>query len=313
MATASSTKSFTGSPHTDQALAGFGAGMVSTALLHPLDLIKIRFQVDSARYSEKRPVVGGTIRSFKAIVKDEGVWRGLYRGVTPNMAGATISWGFYFGWYSLIKKYMKKDDQGKLSAVQHLTASAEAGALTALMANPLWVVKTRMCTTTHSTPDAYNGLLDGLKRLYMEEGVRGLYRGIVPALFGVSHGAIQFMVYEEMKKKRNEIRHKKGITSTEELNAQLSQTEYLLMASSSKVAATVITYPYQVLKSRLQNRATRDTYTGVIDCGKKLVQAEGYIGFYKGLAPNIFRVLPGTCITFLVYENLTQYFKNHAS
>jgi solute carrier family 25 folate transporter 32 len=43
------------------------------------------------------------------------------------MAGATISWGFYFGWYSLIKKYMTKDDQGKLSAVQHLTASAEAG------------------------------------------------------------------------------------------------------------------------------------------------------------------------------------------
>ncbi|CAO0799188.1 unnamed protein product [Mucor circinelloides] len=313
MATASSTKSFTGSPHTDQALAGFGAGMVSTALLHPLDLIKIRFQVDSARYSEKRPVVGGTIRSFKAIIKDEGVWRGLYRGVTPNMAGATFSWGFYFGWYSLIKKYMKKDDQGKLSAVQHLTASAEAGALTALMANPLWVVKTRMCTTTHNTPDAYNGLLDGLKRLYLEEGVRGLYRGIVPALFGVSHGAIQFMVYEEMKKKRNEIRHKSGVTSTEELNAQLSQTEYLLMASTSKVAATVITYPYQVLKSRLQNRATRDSYTGVIDCGKKLVQAEGYIGFYKGLAPNIFRVLPGTCITFLVYENLTQYFKNHAS
>lgn len=83
--------------------------------------------MDSARYSEKRPVIGGTIRSFKAIVTDEGVWRGLYRGVTPNMAGATISWGFYFGWYSLIKKYMTKDEQGKLSAVQHLTASAEAG------------------------------------------------------------------------------------------------------------------------------------------------------------------------------------------
>jgi solute carrier family 25 folate transporter 32 len=51
----------------------------------------------------------------------------------------------------------------------------------------------------------------------------------------------------------------------------------------------------------------------VVDCGKKIFQAEGYVGFYKGLAPNIIRVLPGTCITFLVYENLTQYFKNHAS
>lgn len=126
------------------------------------------------------------------------------------------------------------------------------GALTALMANPLWVVKTRMCTTTHNTPDAYKGLLDGLKRLYLEEGTRGLYRGIIPALFGVSHGAIQFMAYEEMKKKRNELRQASGIISSDEHNAQLSQTEYLVMAATSKVAATVITYPYQVLKSRLQ-------------------------------------------------------------
>jgi solute carrier family 25 folate transporter 32 len=120
------------------------------------------------------------------------------------------------------------------------------------MANPLWVVKTRMCTTTRNTPGAYQGLLSGLKRLYLEEGIKGLYRGIVPALIGVSHGAIQFMAYEEMKKKRNEIRQRKGIISNDEHNARLSQTEYLVMAASSKVTATVITYPYQVVKSRLQ-------------------------------------------------------------
>lgn len=120
------------------------------------------------------------------------------------------------------------------------------------MANPLWVVKTRMCTTSFNTPDAYTGLLDGLKRLYVEEGVRGLYRGMVPALFGTSHGAIQFMVYEEMKKQRNDLRKKKGIISTDELNAKLSQTEYLVMAATSKVIASAVTYPYQVLKSRLQ-------------------------------------------------------------
>jgi solute carrier family 25 folate transporter 32 len=120
------------------------------------------------------------------------------------------------------------------------------------MANPIWVVKTRMCTTKHNTPDAYNGLLDGLKRLYLEEGVRGFYRGIIPALFGVSHGAIQFMAYEEMKKKRNELRQAKGMSSTDEHNTKLSQTEYVVMAAASKVTASVITYPYQVLKSRLQ-------------------------------------------------------------
>ncbi|CEG64099.1 hypothetical protein RMATCC62417_01134 [Rhizopus microsporus] len=284
--------------------------MVSTAILHPLDLIKIRFQVN--RYSNQR-MLGGTVKAFREILVEEGFWRGLYRGITPNLAGSTLSWGMYFGWYSLIKKYMKKDSQGKLSPVQHLTASAEAGALTALMANPLWVVKTRMCTTTRHMPDAYKGLFDGLRRLYTEEGIRGLYRGMIPALFGVSHGAIQFMVYEEMKKRRNELRQQMGVIASDELNAKLSQTEYLVMAATSKTIAAVVTYPYQVLKSRLQDQATKDTYKGVIDCAKKVVQAEGFLGFYKGLAPSVIRVLPGTCITFLVYENLTQWFKNHGS
>ncbi|KAI9474852.1 mitochondrial carrier domain-containing protein [Zychaea mexicana] len=208
---------------------------------------------------------------------------------------------------------MKKDEQGKLSAMQHLIASAEGGALTAIMTNPFWVVKTRMCTTTHHTPDAYTGLLNGLNRLAREEGIRGLYRGMVPALFGVSHGAIQFMAYEEMKMWRNDRLKTRNESPEDEHNAKLSNTEYLMMAASSKVLATVTTYPYQVLRSRLQDRTTRDTYTGVVDCMKKITAAEGYVGFYKGLAPNIIRVLPGTCITFLVYENLTQYFKDHAT
>lgn len=105
--------------------------------------------VDAAKRSEQRPLIGGTIKAFRDIVTNEGVFRGLYRGVTPNIAGATASWGFYFWWYetlsiflmkagiivpngiknrySLIKKHMKKDENGKLSAIQHLTASAEGG------------------------------------------------------------------------------------------------------------------------------------------------------------------------------------------
>ncbi|KAI7869072.1 mitochondrial folate carrier protein Flx1 [Spinellus fusiger] len=295
------TKSFTISPHMDQAMAGFSAGMVSTLILHPLDLIKIRFQVQvNTTQKPGIPLLGGTFKTFRSILVHEGLVHGLYRGVTPNMAGATASWGLYFWWYSQIKQALRTEERDTLAAWQHLCASAAAGAVTAVMTNPLWVVKTRMCTTTHTSPEAYRGLWDGLQRLAREEGWRGLYRGLVPGLLGVSHGALQFMAYEEMKKCKGK-------------ETKLSNTEYLLMAGSSKVVATVATYPYQVLRSRLQNRETRDAYKSVVDCVKKIHALEGYNGFYKGLAPNVLRVLPGTCITFLVYENMSQWFKDHAT
>jgi solute carrier family 25 folate transporter 32 len=53
----------------------------------------------------------------------------------------------------------------------------------------------------------YNGMTDALVKVYRMEGVKGLYRGFVPGMFGVSHGAIQFMTYEEMKTMYNKYRN----------------------------------------------------------------------------------------------------------
>ena len=75
--------------------------------------------------------------------------------------------------------------------------------LTLSVANPIWVVKTRLCLPdTPSVPASmrYSGLRDGLYKLYKHEGVRGLYKGFVPGLLGTSHGAVQFMMYEELKR-----------------------------------------------------------------------------------------------------------------
>lgn len=42
-------------------------------------------------------------------------------------------------------------------------------------------------------------------------------------------------------------------------------------------------------------------------------RGEGPIGFYKGLATNALRILPGTCTTFVVYENLVWAFRKLAN
>ena len=59
------------------------------------------------------------------------------------------------------------------------------------------------------------------------------------------------------------------------------------------------------MRTRLQNTESR--YSGSIDCIRKIYNLEGGIGFYKGLTPNLVRVVPATMITFVVYENLSHF------
>ncbi|KAJ3074506.1 hypothetical protein HDU98_011096 [Podochytrium sp. JEL0797] len=288
-----------------QAFAGFVAGAVSTGVLHPLDVIKTRFQIDE---SVKKGNFGirGTLRTFNTIRSLDGT-KGLYRGLTANLGGATLSWGLYFMWYDLIKTQMQNhlDSQSpdydstssssqhntsRLPASYHLAASALAGATTCLVTNPFWLIKTRMCADRASDPGAYSGLWDGLKRMYRGEGVRGLYKGISMSLVGVSHGAVQFMAYEEMKKWRG--------------GAKMTTTDIAVMSVTSKVIAMVVTYPYQVIRARIQNQRVDSDgrYRTSFETIRRIHGGEGVGGFYKGVGPALIRVLPGTVLTFVVYE-----------
>eukprot|EP00842_Homolaphlyctis_polyrhiza_P003329 jgi/Hompol1/3998/HPOL_000694-RA len=301
-------RSFFSSTAIDQAVAGFTAGAVSTAVLHPLDLVKTRFQVDE-RYRARLSMT----RALIEISQKEGL-RSLYRGISANMAGATLSWGLYFWWYSKIKDWMRGSDSAsgnrpsKLSPSQHLLASAQAGILTSMFTNPFWLIKTRMCTQKASDPGAYRHVFHGLHQVYKHEGIRGLYRGIVPAFIGVSHGALQFMAYEEMKHIRMELLQDAS-------GDKLSTLEYITMAATSKVFAAVCTYPYQVIKSRMQVQSTyvNKEYSGFFRTIVNIYRGEGIHGFYKGLGVNIIRVLPGTCITFAVYEGMSKFFRTHGT
>jgi solute carrier family 25 folate transporter 32 len=136
----------------------------------------------------------------------------------------------------------------------------------------------------------------GFKSIYRQDGLRGFYRGFVPSLYGILHGALQFMVYEQLKifqsqRKHGEPRH------------QLSNADYLWTSGLSKIVAGAATYPYQVIRSRLQMHGADDTYRSARDVIAQIWRQEGPLSLYKGLGPNLLRVLPSTCITFIVYES----------
>ncbi|XP_070172570.1 solute carrier family 25 member 32 [Polyergus mexicanus] len=286
-------------------VAGISGGVVSTLMLHPLDLIKIRFAVNDGQ-TNAGPRYNGLRSAMVQIVKTEGV-RGLYRGVTPNVLGSGSSWGFYFFFYNTIKTSIQGGNSKKpLGPSMHMFAAADAGVLTLLMTNPIWVVKTRLCLqyaedVNVAESKKYRGMIDALKKIYRTEGIRGLYKGLVPGLFGVSHGAIQFMVYEEMKNKYYNYLNVP-------IDTKLSTTEYIVFAAMSKLLAAASTYPYQVVRARLQDH--HHDYRGTWHCIQCTWRYESWRGFYKGLSVNLTRVTPATVITFVIYENMFHYLQS---
>jgi len=276
-------------------VAGMSGGVVSTVLLHPLDLLKIRFAVDDGKVGKQN--YSGLGQAVKSIVRLEGV-RGLYRGVVANTVTSASSWGSYFLFYQSIKHKMQGGiSKTQLSSTAHLVAASEAGLLTLIITNPITVVKTRLCLQHRGkamgTSVHYKGMRDAFSKIVQHEGLSGLYKGFVPGLCGVIHGAIQFMVYEDLKCHYNNY-HRKAIDSP------LSPTAYLSCAVISKLVAAVTTYPYQVVRARLQD--TGCAYSGTWDCVRSTIRYEGLAGLYKGMTPYLFHVMPNICLVFSVYE-----------
>jgi len=322
-------------------VAGSTAGMSAVLANHPLDVIKVRLQVQDGR-SSTLPAYRGFVDAFTKIGRVEGL-RGLYAGLTPNLMGSTIGWGLYFFTYNQAKRrYQDYYDTPQLSAPFHLLSGIEAGIVGTALTNPIWVVKTRLAlqkgggsASAAACPTRYTGTWNALWRIAREEGAAGLYKGFGPSLLLVSHGAIQFMTYEEVKRALAAARvlpplppssRPSGALVTSETSPlppsslsvtpaqapKLAPLDHAFAASVSKIFASTLTYPSQVLRSRQQqylDAASKTQYRTIASTIDWIVRNEGISGFYKGLLPNTLKVLPASIITFVVYEAINNGLK----
>lgn len=291
------------------AVAGSVAGLATVAFSHPLDVVRTRFQVSDGRTSSLA-LYKNTPHALWTIARTEGL-RGLYAGFYPAVLGSTISWGLYFFFYSKAKERYSKGRE-ELTPGLHLASAAEAGALVCFCTNPLWLVKTRLQLQTPLHQNRpYSGLYDAVRTILKEEGWIALYKGLVPGLFLVTHGAIQFTAYEELRKAVVEFR---SADSEEDSSAVelLNTIDYATLGASSKLAAILLTYPFQVIRSRLQQRPSKGGIPIYMDSWhvvKETARFEGFRGFYRGITPNMLKNVPAASITFIVYENVLNMLK----
>ena len=141
-----------------------------------------------------------------------------------------------------------------------------------------------MLSTASTYPGAYPSTLSGFRSIINTEGIPGLYRGLVPSLFGVSHGAVQFMAYETLKNAWRNQAEKRGLTLQTKANGEvfLGNVGTLVLSGTSKIIAGSVTYPYQVVRARLQTYDAEAVYGSALDVVRKVVREEGIRGFYKG-------------------------------
>lgn len=296
------------------AVAGSVAGLTTVVALHPLDIVRTRFQVHDGLHSTV-PAYRHTLHALHTIARVEGL-RGLYAGLVPAVFGSSLSWGLYFFLYNTIKEQNKRRfRRDTLGPSLHLLSAAEAGSIVAVITNPIWVVKTRLQLQApghYGSRMPYRGFCHAFKSILREEGVRGLYKGLGPGLILVSHGALQFMAYEEGRKflisrRIREAGHPDVVPRGEEL---LNAQDFAILGASSKLFAVMATYPYQVVRSRLQQRPSEDgksRYVNTWRTFQAIWRYEGFRGLYKGIVPNLLRVVPSSSLTFLVYESVMKF------
>jgi solute carrier family 25 (mitochondrial iron transporter), member 28/37 len=175
------------------AAAGIMATVCSDAVLTPMDAVKQKMQLQRREYVSVRACIRHTLAS-------EGLLRGFYGGYTTTLTMNVPYVSVYFASYESLKKTMAQSPYfDPHSHSLHLIAGAGAGTLAAAFTNPLDVAKTRL-QTQGDAGRMYNGMVDALHTLRVEEGWGAFTKGIRPRmLFHSLSGAICWSTYEYMK------------------------------------------------------------------------------------------------------------------
>lgn len=169
--------------------------------------------------------------------------------------------------------------------------------LTHTLLAPLDVVKCRR----QISPSAYPSLKEGLKTIFYEKGVRGLYLGWQPTLIGYAlQGSAKYGFYEILKDFYVKLFGNK-------FSEKYKTLKYLFSSAFAEIIADCFLCPMESLKVRMQTSSAGTFPTRLVPAFNEL-KKEGTHGFYKGLVPLIFRQVPNTMIKFATYENTVKFF-----
>ncbi|XP_054543621.1 electrogenic aspartate/glutamate antiporter SLC25A13, mitochondrial isoform X2 [Pan troglodytes] len=313
---------------------GSVAGAVGATAVYPIDLVKTRMQNQRSTGSFVGELMyKNSFDCFKKVLRYEGFF-GLYRGLLPQLLGVAPEKAIKLTVNDFVRdKFMHKDGSVPLAA--EILAGGCAGGSQVIFTNPLEIVKIRLQVageiTTGPRVSALSVVRDlGFFGIYKMESysvalagmqwhdlsslqppspgssdssasvsrVAGIKGAKACFLRDIPFSAIYFPCYAHVK------------ASFANEDGQVSPGSLLLAGAIAGMPAASLVTPADVIKTRLQvaARAGQTTYSGVIDCFRKILREEGPKALWKGAGARVFRSSPQFGVTLLTYELLQRWF-----
>ncbi|EQC31731.1 hypothetical protein SDRG_10522 [Saprolegnia diclina VS20] len=289
-------------------IAGSFAGVSSTVVGHPFDTVKVRLQMHCPLSSSFK----GPLDCVMQTINKEG-FLGLYRGMVSPMTTVPLVNAVVFSTYESAKSFLlnrRENHNGVLTNNEAMLAGAWAGLMNSVVVTPVELVKCHLqaqgeAIATHANEIKFNGTMDCVKKIVEIDGIRGLWRGQVATMYREVPSYIgQFGTYELLQQVFT--------SQMEGVDGKPSATTTLLAGGFAGCVCWTVSYPQDVVKSRLQlqplghpplyaaSRWLPDG--GWWNCFRTIIKEEGPRALWKGYSPCLIRAFPANAAGFFTYE-----------
>ncbi|XP_022611238.1 calcium-binding mitochondrial carrier protein SCaMC-1-like isoform X2 [Seriola dumerili] len=223
------------------------------------------------------------------------VWRQLMAGA---MAGSVSRTGTApldrLKVFRQIKSVMRGSNETRnLRVHERFVAGSLAGGIAQTAIYPMEVLKTRL---TLRKTGQYSGIADCAKQILQREGVTAFYKGYVPNMLAiVPYAGIDLAVYETLK------------FSWLNRNRGLADPGVMVLVGCGAVSSTcgqLASYPLALIRTRMQALALEKgaPKPSMLALLHNIVTKEGVAGLYRGISPNLLKVIPAVSVSYVVYE-----------
>ncbi|KAI0760853.1 carnitine/acyl carnitine carrier [Irpex lacteus] len=295
--------------------AGSVAGIAALTVGFPFDTVKVRLQ---------NPEFASRYRSvwhaFKTIVREERV-HGLFRGITsPLLTTAPLNGVVFAGYGALLKAQLRNaTDEPRISQVT--LAGIGTGIIASLVTSPTELIKIQqqsIITPTGGTaPTVQEVALD----IWRRRGIRGIFRGITAtairetgygAYFGVYEGTLMLLSSRKASYDTADdepVDHTSLHSEAASSKKHHSYPALLLAGGLAGVASWVVTFPFDVVKTRVQSSmvtTAENPYRNTLSTIVNSYRQEGFSVFFHGLKPTLIRAIPVNMVTFATFETIVR-------